>query len=563
MATAFYMLGSQCAVAQGVTTWNAAPRDRGPASGKPFPVRFENIAPKVGLRAALISGGETTKKYIVEANGSGVAFLDFDNDGWQDVLLVNGSRLESLPSAGNYLYRNVRGMFQDVTALSGIGRSGWGNGVCVGDVNRDGFDDLYLTYWGSNSLFVNDGTGKFRDMATKAGIAGPDREWSTGCTFLDYDRDGHLDLLVSSYVDFDPKRVGLPGSAPNCEWKGMPVFCGPKGLPAGALTLYRSRGNGTFENATGKAGLGVFTKSYAFTAIAADWNDDGWTDIYVACDSSASLLFRNRGDGTFAEIGTETGVAFNENGSEQAGMGIATADFDNDGMLDLVKTNFSGDYPNLYRNLGRGIFEDVVLQAGLGVNPQYVGWGVGFADFDNDGWIDIFQANGHVFPEVERRRGGEPYKNPRLVYRNLGNRRFEDVSTLAGPGIQERASSRGVAFGDFDNDGDIDVLIMNMNEAPSLLRNENTSGHGWIKVLLQGVAAGASVVVEAGGKRQRQAVVSQSSFLSHNDRRLHFGLGTAKGVDSITAHWPSGRLEKFPAVKPNQTVILEEGTGRP
>jgi enediyne biosynthesis protein E4 len=512
-----------------------------------------------------------SKKYIIEANGTGVAFLDYDNDGRQDIFLVNGSRLEGFGKGEpptNYLYRNLGGgRFEDVTRAASLAHAGWGNGVCVADFDNDGFDDMYVTYWGANVLYRNNGKGGFEDVTKQAGVGGSGKEWSSGCTFLDYDRDGHLDLFVTSYQEFNLEHAPAPGKTSNCEWKGMAVFCGPRGLPFGKATLYHNRGDGTFEDVSEKAGIRSVRDFYAFTAVAADLNEDGWTDLYIACDSTPSIFFRNNKDGTFSDIATETGVAYNAHGFEQGGMGVAVGDFDNDGRLDLLKTNFTGDYPNLYQNQGGGIFEDVVLKAGLAINPKYVGWGVGFVDLDNDGWKDVFQVNGHVYPELDRRPGEEKYRNPRLVYRNLGGGKFEDVSAVAGPGVAERRSSRGAAFGDFDNDGAVDVVIMNMGETPSLLRNALRSDYHWIKVKLEGTrsnrsAIGAMVMVEAGGMKQTDAVVSQSSYISHNDSRLHFGLGKADRVDKFTVRWPNGLVEQFPGVAAGRLVLLVESSGQ-
>jgi hypothetical protein len=556
--------------AQGVATRNAPPVTRSAPSGKPWAVRFTDVAKAAGLDMRFASGSEVSKKYILEANGSGVAFLDYDNDGLQDLFLVNGSRLEGFPDGQaptSHLYRNQGGgKFRDVSREAGVARAGWGNGVCIGDIDNDGHEDLFVTYWGPNALYRNTGKGRFEDVTARAGLAGPAKEWSSGCTFLDYDRDGFLDLFVTSYQQFDLATAPLPGKASNCEWKGMPVFCGPRGLPFGKATLYRNKGNGTFEDVSERSGVRAVQGFYAFTAVAADLNHDGWADLYVACDSTPSLFFRNNKNGTFSEIATETGIAFNEHGFEQGGMGIAVGDFDNDGRLDLLKTNFTGDYPNVYRNTGGGIFEDLVLKAGLAINPQYVGWGVGFVDLDNDGWKDILQVNGHVYPELDKRPGDEKYRNPRLVYRNLGGGRFEDVSALSGPGIAELHSSRGAAFGDFDNDGRIDVLIMNMGEAPSLLRNEGRNENHWIKIKLRGTksnrsAIGALVTIEAGGTKQIDSVLGQSSYVSQNDSRLHFGLGKAAKADRITVRWPNGSEEIFPGSAADQVVVLEESSG--
>jgi hypothetical protein len=350
-------------------------------------------------------------------------------------------------------------------------------------------------------------------------------------------------------------------------FKDAPVLCGPRGLPHSKPTLFRNRGDGTFEDVSETSGIRQSSSCYAFTVNAADLNGDGWVDFYVACDLTPSLYFRNNRDGTFTEIGTEAGVALNEHGSEQAGMGVAIGDFNRDGWLDITKTNFIRDYPNLYQNIGKGIFEDVALPAGLAVNPQYILWGTGFVDLDNDGWLDILQVAGHVYAEIQTIDPGEPYRNPRLLYRNLGDGKFEDVSALAGPGLADPHSSRGAAFGDFDNDGDLDVAIMNMDEPPSLLRNDYKGANRWIKVKLEGVksnrsAIGSTVTVSAGGVRQTLPVVSQSSFLSVNDLRLHFGLGSAETIQSISVRWPSGELEQFPGAPAGSLVLLVEGSGK-
>jgi hypothetical protein len=555
---------------QGMITGGAAAMPRSRFSGRPWPVSFVDVAKPAGLDFVFTSGNPMKKKLVIEANGSGVAFLDYDKDGRLDIFLVNGSRLEPFPpgqAPSNRLYRNQgEGKFRDVTAESGMARGGWGNGVCGADFDNDGHTDLYVTYYGKNALFRNRGGGRFEEVAEASGVAGDARDWSTGCTFADYDRDGYADLLVTAYLDFRPEAVPLPGAAAWCLWKGAPVYCGPRGLPFGKVTLYRNRGDGTFEDVTEKSGIRAPRNFYAFTAVAADFNDDGWTDIYIACDSTPSIFFRNNRDGTFTDIGTEAGLAYNDNGAEQAGMGLAVGSAANNGRLDITKTNFTGDYPNLYLNQGRGIFADIAVKAGLGVNPNYVLWGTGLEDLDNDGWRDLFQVSGHVYPEVETIDRREAYKTPRLVYRNLGNARFEDVSHLSGTGVAEARSSRGAAFGDFDNDGAMDVLVMNMHEAPSLLRNQLPAGSRWIKLLLEGTksnraAVGAVVRVEVAGRVQAAAVLAQSSFLSLNDWRLHFGLGAAERAEAITVHWPSGQVERFPGVEAGRLYHLVEGSG--
>jgi hypothetical protein len=551
------------AIPQGVSTGNVPALRKPEFSGRPFSSTFKDVARESGLLGRVVNGNPHRKNYIIEATGAGVAFVDVDNDDLPDVFVVNSSRFELGAKPTNYLYRNTGGRkFTDVSLQSGVSRSGWGNGVCVGDVDNDGLVDLYVTYWGLNSLFRNKGNATFQDIAAKAGVAGPESEWSTGCTFLDYDRDGHLDLFVASYVALDLKKTPLPGKLPFCMYRDLSVYCGPRGLPHGSVTLYRNQGNGTFEDVTTQSKVRDSSPCYGFTAVAADLDGDGWQDIYLACDSSPSLYFRNNRDGTFNELATEAGIAYNEHGTEQAGMGIAVADFDNDGWPDLTKTNFIRDYPNLYRNLGKGRFEDTVLRAGLGGNPQYVLWGTALEDFDNDGWRDLFQVSGHVYPNIP----GEPWAGPRLLYRNLGNGRFEDVSHLAGPGVAAPYSSRGAAVADFDNDGDLDVVVMNMNEAPSLLRNDSASKNHWIRVALQGTrsnraAIGASVTVHVGGATQTASLLSQASYLSANDLRLHFGLGNAAAIDSIVVRWPSGERETFAGVKVDETSHLIEGKG--
>ncbi len=539
------------------------------ASGRSHPVRFRDVAQQSGVIARLVSGSEDEKKHIIETAGTGVAFLDYDNDGWQDIFLVNGSRLEGFgcePAPTNHLYRNNRdGRFVDVTHRANLVRSGWGTGVCTGDFDNDADDDIYITYWGGNVLYRNSGDGSFTDVTARGGVRGDDRDWGTGCTFLDYDRDGHLDLFVASYMVLGPV---LQTSGAGCERQGLlgHMLCNPSGRPTGKGTLYRNRGDGTFEDVSPASGVREVEPCYAFTAVAADLNQDGWTDLYVACDTTASILLRNNRDGTFRNIALEAGVALSEHGYPQAGMGVGVGDYDNDGCLDLIKTNFSNDLPNLYRCAGPEMFQDEVCRSGLGRSSLYIGWGVGFADVDNDGWKDIFQVNGHLYPELEKLNADEGYRQPRLVYRNLGDGRFEDISEAAGFGAGERRSSRGAAFADYDNDGDIDVLVMNMGEAPSLLRNDLNGPNHWIRVKFQGTrsnrsAIGAVLIIEAGGSRQTAAVVSQSSFLSQNDRRLHFGLGIEKQVQKFTIHWPSGAVEDFPGAAAGREVLLVEGRG--
>ncbi|MCY4188008.1 MAG: CRTAC1 family protein [Bryobacterales bacterium] len=560
------------AQAQGVASPNAQPVKAREASGLPWHASFSDVAEESGLALEFTYGGPDTKRYIIESNGSGVAFFDYDGDADLDAFLVNGSRLEGFPAGdapSNRLYRNDgEAGFVDVTASSGLVRSGWGSAVCAGDFDNNGTTDLFVAYWGRDSFYRNDGDGSFADIASQAGVAGPPQQWSSGCTFVDYDRDGLLDLLVTQYQQFNLETAPAPGKTSNCEWKGMPVYCGPRGLPFGNVTLYRNLGDGSFADVSEAAGVRDVRDYYAFTAAAADFDGDGWQDIYIACDSTPSILFVNNGDGTFTDYATETGVAFNEHGFEQGGMGVGVGDFNGDRWLDLVKTNFADDYPNLYRNSEGLYFEDICVRAGLASNPQYVGWGVEFVDLDNDGWQDIFQANGHVYPELDRQeRIPETFSQSNLVYRNLAGERFEDVTALSGPGLAQIRSSRGAAFGDFDNDGDIDVLIMNMSAPVSLLRNDLGAGRRWVRFALQGTrsnrsAIGALITIEAGSRRQTRAVMSQSSYVSHNDLRAHFGLAESAAVDSILVRWPSGSEETFPGVQADADWLLVEGSGQ-
>ena len=560
------------ATAQGVASSNAQPVRSVKASGLPWDAQFTDAAAEAGIDLRFTYGGEDSKSYIIEANGSGAAFLDYDGDGRLDIFLANGSKLEGFsggPAPTNRLYRNLGGgKFEDATETAGLARSGWGSAVCAGDYDNDGALDLFVAYWGPDALYRNDGKGRFEETAAAAGVAGGGKQWSSGCTFVDYDSDGLLDLLVTQYQQFDPATAPPPGKASNCEWKGMPVYCGPRGLPFGNVTLYRNEGGGRFRDVSEASGARGAAGYYAFTAAAADFDGDGRQDIYIACDSTPSIFLLNNGDGTFTDFATETGLAFNEHGFEQGGMGIGVGDFDRDGRLDLIKTNFAGDYPNVYQNQEGGFFEDIVVRAGLAVNPQYVGWGVEYVDLDNDGLQDVFQANGHVYPELDRQtKVRESYKQSNLVYRNLGGGRFEDVTALSGPGLQIRKSSRGAAFGDFDDDGDMDAVVMNMADTASLLRNDLDNGNHWVRIELRGTesnraAIGAAVTIDAGGVRQTEAVLSQSSYVSHNDLRVHFGLGAAERVEGVAVRWPSGKTERFPGAAGGRTLLLVEGSGK-
>ena len=553
--------------AQGIASHTAKPVARPAPSGRPFNAHFVDVASAAGLRAPVIYGGVDSKRYILEATGCGCAFIDYDNDGWMDIFLLSGTRLNGAPAeASNRLYKNNRdGTFTDVTEKAGLRNAEWASGVCVGDYNNDGQEDIFCTSFGQNHLYRNNGDGTFTDVTKDAGLWNPQPRWGAGCSFLDYNRDGHLDLFVSNYLRFSFEHVPVPGANSNCNWKGIPVVCGPRGLPTGQHSLYRNNGDGTFVDVSQQAGISRVTQSYGMTVVAADLDEDGWPDIYVACDSTPSLLFMNNHDGTFREEGVERGVALSDDGAEQAGMGVGIGDYDLDGHLDLFKTHFADDANVLYHNDGTGNFDDVTRSSRVGVEIRYVCWGAGIVDLDNDGYPDIFMVTGNVYPEVERKLPQYANKTPRAVFRNLGNGTFEELSDKAGPGVAEAHCSRGCAFGDFDNDGDMDILIVNLNEPPSLLRNDLSGKQNWIKVKLEGVksnrsAIGSRVLVRYGGKVQAQAVLSQSSFYSCNDPRLHFGLGSSTSVD-IEVYWPNGLHEVFKQVSTNRLITLREGVG--
>jgi hypothetical protein len=546
----------------------------GDAAAPGWPVTFTDVAREAGLRQSTTYGGIERKRFIIETNGSGVALLDVDRDGWLDVLVLSGTRLQegarkeaeykAADAPTNRLYRNRRdGTFEDITGKAGMHRTGWASGVCAGDYDNDGWNDLYLTYFGRNVLYRNRGDGTFADVTREAGLATEGVRWGSGCSFVDVDRDGLLDLFVANYLRFDLETAPEPGAGVNCTWKGIPVNCGPKGLPTDTNLLYRNTGKGRFVDVSEQSGIARVTNRYPMTAAAADFTGDGWMDIYVACDSTASILYRNNQDGTFTDIAVESGTAYNEDGNAQAGMGIAAGDYNNDGLLDLLKTHFADDIPALYRNLGKGLFEDAATAAGLNVQNRYVEWGAGLTDFDNDGFADVLYVTGNVYPEIERQLERYPHRGPRVVFRNANGARFEDVTAASGAGATTPHSSRGAAFGDVDNDGDVDAVIMNMNEPPSLLRNGYTGGNGWIQIALEGrtsnrSAVGATVIVTAAGVRQARAVLSQSSYYSHDDLRVHFGLGSRSRADEIEVRWPSGRVQRMKDVEGRRVVTVVE-----
>ena len=533
-------------------------------------VAFVDIAEEAGLRDVFRCGRDDRKDYILEALGGGVALLDFDRDGFLDAFFVSGSTMEGFPDGihpSNQLYRNnADGTFSNVTESAGLQSEGWGQGTCVGDIDNDGFDDLFVTFFGANRLYRNSGDGTFEDVTSAAGIV-RDERWSTGCAFLDFDLDGWLDLFVANYVDFDKERIPAKGSAPSCRWKGQPVMCGPRGLPGETNQLFRNVGHGRFEDVSAKAGIADVQDRYSLSVTPLDYNGDGWTDIYVAVDSQASILFENRGNGTFADVGVFAGAALDEHGGVQAGMGSAAADLDGDGRLDLLKTNFIEETSNLYMNSALGSFEDRVHAMGAGVSVNYMGWGVESLDFDRDSWPDVFVVNGHIHPEIEGVVPNNPYRQPRLLYRNVRGERLERFVPADGSAIAARHTSRGLARGDYDNDGDVDLFINNMNESPTVLRNDSPPAGGFLSVRLIGKESnrsgiGARVTVTVGQRAQLQEVRSGSSFMSSSDLRLHFGLGPVETVDQIQIDWPyPASSDTYAAVGANQFLDFTEGEG--
>jgi hypothetical protein len=519
----------------------------------------------------MVNGGVSTKKYIIETTGSGAAILDYDRDGWPDIFLVNGTALDSKPGDDpapiSHLYHNNHdGTFTDVTRAAGITASGWGQGACVGDYDNDGYDDLYVTYYGKNRLYHNEHNGTFKELSVDAGVAGTGKVWGAGCAFVDYDRDGKLDLIVSNYVSFDLATTPKPGDGVMCIWKGTPVMCGPRGLPSTPNILYRNLGNGKFADVSKASGIEKTNAHYCLGVTSLDYNDDGWPDIYVACDSTPSILYRNNKDGTFTDVAPEAGVAFDEDGREQAGMGVAIGDYDGDGRPDIFKTNFSDDRSSLYHNEGNGTFSSKIFEAGLGLNTRYLGWGATFLDVDNDGWPDILLVNGHVYPEVDTSHLGSSYKEPRLVYWNSGDGKFKDISARAGPGCTEPESSRGLAVVDLWNDGRQSAVVNNMSGTPMLLVNYAASKNHWLGITLQGTKSnrdgiGAKVTVLSGRRRFVQEVRSGGSYVSSHDLRLHFRLGENRNVDRIEVRWPSGLQESFAVQQVDHFVTLIEGTG--
>ena len=541
------------------------------SSNAPLTFAFTETASRAGLTAATVYGGVRSNRFLLETTGTGVAALDYDNDGWLDAFVVNGTTLEGFPKGKeptSHLYRNKRdGTFEDVTGRAGLAVSGWGQGACAGDYDNDGWVDLLVTFWGTNRLFRNRGDGTFAETTKQAGLETTRVRWGAGCAFLDYDRDGKLDLFAANYIDLDLSTSPVPESG-LCRYKGLPVACGPPGLPGGKNILYRNRGDGTFADVSTASGITRAQGTYGLGVSTLDFDDDGWVDLYVANDSNPSALYRNNRDGTFTDIGVAAGCAYSQDGKPQAGMGVAVGDYNRDGRMDIFKTNFAGDTSTLYANNGSGLCEDRTFASGFGRNTRWLGWGVAFLDLDLDGWQDLFLVNGHVYPEVEQLKSEAGYRQRKVVYRNRGDGRFDDVTEQLGPPVTVPKAGRGAAFADFDNDGDVDVLVSNVHDTPELYRLDQRQPRNWSALQLVGVtsnrsAIGARVKLTAGGATQVSEVRGGGSYYSQNDLRVHFGLGGAASIDRVEVRWPSGREEQWTAVETNRIVTLTEGAGRP
>ena len=488
-----------------------------------------------------------------------MAFIDYDNDGLLDIFVVSG------PGSPSRMYHNEGGgKFADVTLGLGLTNTGWGQGVCAGDFDNDGFTDLLVTYWGQNVLYRNMGGRRFDDVTAKMHLTQDRVRYNTGCAFIDYDNDGKLDLFVSNYLKFDFNTTPKPGANPYCFYRGIAVNCGPRGLPFDRNLLYHNDG-GAFRDVSDESGISKPAGNYSLGVLTGDFNGDGLTDIYVACDQTPSILYINQGNGKFVDEALLRGTALDDNGKALSGMGVATADYRHDGLPPIFRTNFSDELATLYRNRGKGEFEDASVESGLGQNTRFVGWGAGFFDYDNDGWPDLLLVNGHAFPEVDRLNIDIHYKERAILYHN-DHGKFADVSEHSGPGIAERHSSRGAAFGDYDNDGNVEVLVNNQNEPPSLLRQGAKPTNHWIILKLEGThvnrsAIGARARITAGAITQVAEVRSGGSFLSQSDLRLHFGLGGATKVDRIEVVWPGGATQVLAGVQADKvTTIREQAT---
>lgn len=536
-------------------------------ASQPPTIDFVDIAAKAGLSETLVYGGENSQDYLLESTGTGVAVIDFDNDGRPDLFFVNGTRFKETSGTTNLLYRNRGdGTFEDVSKRAGVADTGWGQAVCTGDFDNDGWTDLFVTYYGTNKLYRNNGNGTFSDLGVKSGVAGSHPRWNSGCTFLDYDNDGFLDLFVASYVAYEDAAHLAPGSNKYCLLKGVPVMCGPTGLKAGTNMMYHNNGDGTFSEVSAASHIADPKGRYSLQPITADFDEDGRTDIFVACDATPNILYRNNGDGTFTDGALEAGVAFDENGRAEASMGVDVADYDGNRSADLFVTSFSDETPTLYRNEGKWNFSDVTLRARLGHYTKYVGWSTLFLDFDLDGWKDLFIVNGHVYPQVDHFPSGLTYHQNRQLYRNRGDGTFEDVTEQSGPGILRKTAGRGAASEDFDGDGQLEMVVTNMNDKPSLLRNQSRTDSNWIIIRLLGQKSnrsgiGARVAITADGRSQRGEVRSSSGYYSSSGQRLHFGLGTSKKIDELAVFWPSGKKDSITDIVANRVLLLRESEG--
>ena len=539
------------------------------------PVVFVDITKQAGLDKFHHRSGTPEKRTIIEAPGSGVALLDYDNDGWLDIYLLNGSTFlalkgeEPAPRA-MLLHNNHDGTFTDVTDKAGVANERWGFGVAVADYDNDGWPDIYVSNFGKNRLYHNNHDGTFTDVAEKAGVTLGG--WSTGATWGDYDRDGLLDLFVPGYVKFDPDNPPIAGKRPipadACQFRGVNVFCGPLGLQGESDHLFHNNGDGTFTDVAVKAGVSDPLGAFGFQGTFVDVDDDGWVDLVVANDSVPNFLYRNKHDGTFEDVSLISGFALTEEGRSQASMGIAIGDYNRDGRVDLYTTSFSDDYNCLYRNEGGGNFTDVTFRSDLGKPTiPFLSWGTGFLDFDNDGLLDIFVANGHVYPIVDQVDWGTTYAQRPQLFRNLDGKKFQEVAPATGSGLADLLTARGAAFGDIFNDGHIDVVLNDMDSTPALLRNVVNNGNQWIAFKLIGGpksprdAVGAKVFVTTGAFRQRADVISGSSYGSTSDPRVHFGLGTATKVDKVEVDWPDGVKEFVTVPALDRFFTVTEGKG--
>lgn len=553
---------------QGMASGNRRAQPRRPLpAGKVAPVvDFRDVAAAAGLTAVNLSATPRKKNYIVETTGNGVALVDIDQDGLLDILLLNaGESVDDAKPRPQNLYRNVGGLrFEDITAKSGIPELEWAQGVCAGDFDNDGRTDLLITQWGPNTLLRNTG-GAFVDESAARLPAAKSKRWSTGCAFLDYDRDGDLDLVVANYLRLDLKTTPKPTDKKHCEWKTMAVVCGPRGLPAESMSLYRND-NGKFADVSESSGIAGAKDYYGFTVLTGDYDNDGWTDIYVACDSTPSLIFRNLHNGKFEELGVASGAALNEDGREQAGMGATAGDYNNDGRLDIFKTNFTDDTVSLYRNTGDFTFAEATVQAGLAIHTKYLGWGTAFLDVDHDGWRDLFYVNGHVYPEVDAAGIGENFRQSRVLFWNRGDGQFHDMSLQSGPGIaDDKHASRGLAIGDLDNDGSLEIVAINMHEGPSLLKNHaKPLGNAVVIEALTATgraALGARIkLTPSGGKTQLEEIRSGGFHISQGDFRAHFGVGTAAQAKLVIA-WPDGSEQDLGMVETNRWITVRQGKG--